>query len=73
MPGFRRFYSPGLEHILHLEELQRRMSRSRISPLASPRGTTAMRRQLALALMALAKRIDPISMPQDGKAMETVS
>lgn len=70
MSGFRRFYSPGLEHILYLEELQRQASRSGTAAMPPLVDTTAMRRKLALVLVALAERIDPVSMPPGGKAKE---
>ena len=73
MADFRRFYSPGLEHVLHLEDLQCLASRSKIKPVRSRWNTTTMRRWLAASLTALAERIDPIGGSHDGKSTEAAS
>jgi hypothetical protein len=71
MSDFRRFYGPGLDHVLHLEELHRSASTSRIKPVGSGLGLAAIRRRLALALRALAERIDPVGLPQGAKVTKT--
>ena len=73
MPDYRRFYGPGLEHALHLEELERSVSKSGIKPVVSRPNTTTVRRRLALTLATLAARIDPIGVPHSDKTTKTVS
>ncbi|MEM7043279.1 MAG: hypothetical protein AAF543_10765 [Pseudomonadota bacterium] len=70
MADFRRFYNPGLEHTLHLEELQRSASRLKIRQTESRQKSQAMRRWLALTLTALAERIDPIDKSVASKSPE---
>lgn len=73
MADFRRFYNPGLEHVLHLEDLQRSASRSKIKPLGPRQDTATIRRWLAASLKALAERIDPIGGAHDSKPKEVTS
>lgn len=48
MADFRRFYNPGLEHRLHLENLERSALRAKIKPAVTRPTTQALRRWLAL-------------------------
>ena len=67
MADYRRFYSPGLEHRLHLEDLERSALQSKVKPVGSGQKIQAMRRWLALVLANLAERIDPHVGAHDAK------
>lgn len=73
MADFRRFYGYGLEHALHLEELERSASRHKNLSAGSRRKTDPARRWLAQTLTALAERIDPAHVSHDSKATHAVS
>ncbi len=59
MADFRRFYNPGLEHHLYLEDLERSALRINVRPTETWPAMQALRRWLAHGLTALAERIDP--------------
>lgn len=73
MSDFRRFYSPGLEHNMHLEELGRSASNSNNQPIRSRQKITILRRWVAQLLTTLAKRIDPLSESHSNKATPALS
>ena len=67
MSDFRRFYSYGLEHAVHLEELERLATGSRNLHIKSPKKKGAIRHRVALTLMTLAERFDRAGMAHDNK------
>ena len=73
MSDFRRFYSHGLEHVLHLEQLERSALESKSMSIRSEKEITAIRRFAALALKTLAERIEPSGVPHDSKVTGTIS
>lgn len=73
MADFRRFYNHGLEHAVHLEELERSASRFKNPPISSRPKVTAVRRWLARTLTTFAERIDPASASHHDKATHAVS
>lgn len=72
MSDFRRFYGHGLEHRLHLEELERSVSTSKAMPVYSEKKITAIRRLTARVLKALAERIDPSGVTPGKRATDAV-
>lgn len=73
MADFRRFYSPGLEHCMHLEELERSASSSKKSLIRTRRTIIVLRQWLARILTTLARRIDPVGGSHSGKAKPALS
>ncbi len=73
MADFRRFYNHGLEHTLHLEELDRSALEIKNAPVGSRQKLSVVRRWLALTLTTLAERIDPTDVPHGNKATDAVS
>lgn len=71
MSDFRRFYSYGLEHRLHLEQLERSALQSKAVSVGSEKKITGIRRVMALALKTLAARIDPSGVPRGNRVADT--
>lgn len=72
MAESRRFYNYGLEHTLHLEELERSISRRKNISAVSQKKAGTVRRLLARTLMKLVRRIDPAAVPVGNKAIQAV-
>jgi hypothetical protein len=73
MADFHRFYNHGLEHTVHLEELERSASGFYYRPVGSRQKSAAVRRWLARALTTFAERIDPANTSRRGKTTHAVS
>lgn len=67
MSDFRRFYRIGVEHSLHLEQLERSVSKTMRTSLRSEKKIATIRHRLAKILVALAERIEPARMPHIAK------
>lgn len=72
MAGYRRFYNYGVEHALHLEEIERSASRHKNFSVRSQQGIGVVRRMLARTLMKLAQWIDPAAVPHGKEVMHVV-
>ncbi len=72
MAEFRRFYNYGLEHTIHLEDLERSVLRHKNFSAGSEQRIGVVRRWLARTLMKLAQRIDPADTPHDTKPIHAV-
>lgn len=71
MSDFRRFYKHGLEHRMHLEQLEQAALRDQSLSVGSEKKMTAVRRLIASMLKDLAERIDPSGLPQRGNIADT--
>jgi hypothetical protein len=73
MSDFRRFYGYGLEHVLHLEEIERSASKSVTLSVKPEKKFTAIRRRLAGALIMLAERIHATNASRGDKVVQGIS